>query len=167
MLFTKSVATKAYLLSQRAFSTTNPSNFSYLIKSLPKTVPKLPHPGHVKSVNLWRNLFIVAGIPALLLINYNIEFLEDHHPPRPEFHPYEYMRKRTKVIFFVLLEYSLGSISLSILFISFFSKLTRDFRGAMATTRYFIIRITTLCQTAMRSTRAKVARDTATKQHYY
>ena len=120
MLFTKSVATKAYLLSQRAFSTTNPSNFSYLIKSLPKTVPKLPHPGHVKSVNLWRNLFIVAGIPALLLINYNIEFLEDHHPPRPEFHPYEYMRKRAKVIYFVLLEYSLGSISLSIIFISFF-----------------------------------------------
>ena len=46
---------------------------------------------------MWRNLFIFGGIPAIILINANIILFEDHHPKRPEFRPYEYMRKRTKV----------------------------------------------------------------------
>jgi cytochrome c oxidase subunit 6a len=49
-----------------------------------------------KGVNLWRNLFFLFGIPAILLVNANIMFFEEHHPKRADFAPYEYMRKRSK-----------------------------------------------------------------------
>jgi len=32
----------------------------------------------------------------LVIVNYSIMYLEEHHPKRPDFHPYEYMRKRSK-----------------------------------------------------------------------
>ena len=48
VLFAKSALTKAYLLSQRTFSTTKANNFAYLIKSIPAPFKKLPHPEHVK-----------------------------------------------------------------------------------------------------------------------
>ena len=50
VLFSKSAATKAFLLSQRAFSTTKSNAFNYLIKELPMPSKKLPHPEHVKSI---------------------------------------------------------------------------------------------------------------------
>jgi hypothetical protein len=53
----------------------------------------------LKGINLWRNLFIFAGIPVIALVNVNIELFEEHHPKRPDFKPYEYLRKRTKVSF--------------------------------------------------------------------
>jgi hypothetical protein len=120
VLFAKSALTKAYLLSQRTLTTTKANNFAYLIKSVAQPFKKLPHPDHVKGrhlnifklnlhfyynisltpgVSMWRNLFLLAGIPAILLINANIMLFEDHHPKRPEFKPYEYMRKRQKVLF--------------------------------------------------------------------
>ncbi|RNA24542.1 cytochrome c oxidase subunit mitochondrial-like [Brachionus plicatilis] len=89
VLFAKSALTKSYLLAQSR-------NFSYLIKELPKVPKKVPTPEHTSSINLWRNIFIFAGIPALLAINFNVMFLEEHHPKRADFHPYQHMRKRNK-----------------------------------------------------------------------
>jgi hypothetical protein len=43
-------------------------------------------------------MFFVAAIPAIILVNINVEFFEEHHPKRADFRPYEYMRKRQKVI---------------------------------------------------------------------
>ena len=72
-------------------------SFAYLIKNTPKPAPKVPHgPEHAKTVNMWRNLFFAAAVPAILLVNKNVEFIEEHHPKRAEFHPYEYMRRRVK-----------------------------------------------------------------------
>ncbi len=45
---------------------------------------------------MWRNLFFLAGIPAIALVNLNCFYFEEQHPPRPEFLPYEHMRKRSK-----------------------------------------------------------------------
>ena len=45
---------------------------------------------------MWRNLFFLAAIPAIALVNINVEFFEEKHPKRVDFHPYEYMRKRQK-----------------------------------------------------------------------
>ena len=96
VLFAKSALTKAYLMSSRAFSTTPSNSFAYMIKSLSKPSPKVPHPTHVKSVNMWRNLFFLAALPAIALVNINVEFFEEHHPKRADFKPFEYMRKRQK-----------------------------------------------------------------------
>jgi len=46
---------------------------------------------------MWRNLFFLAGIPAIILVNINAFYFEDQHPARPEFKPYDHMRKRSKV----------------------------------------------------------------------
>jgi hypothetical protein len=48
VLFAKNALTKAYLLSNRAFSTTQSNQFAYLIRNIPKPAPKVPHPTHVK-----------------------------------------------------------------------------------------------------------------------
>ena len=118
VLFAKSALTKACLLSQRAFSTSRSNAFSYMIKEIPIPSKKVPHPEHVKSnlnrvfkndkkflnvlnfakgVSMWRNLFFLAGIPAIVLVNINAFYFEDQHPPRAEFKPFEHMRKRQKV----------------------------------------------------------------------
>lgn len=49
VLFVKNATTKAYLLSQRAFSTTKAANFNYLIKDIKLPFKKGPHPEHAKS----------------------------------------------------------------------------------------------------------------------
>jgi hypothetical protein len=43
-------------------------------------------------------MFFFVALPTIALIKLNIELFEDHHPPRPEFREYEYLRKRTKVL---------------------------------------------------------------------
>ena len=85
------------LIAYRKFATTNANKFADLIKVLPKPVPRLPHPEHVSGVALWKKLTFFAAIPAVILISCSVAFLDDHHPKRPEFVPYEYMRRRTKV----------------------------------------------------------------------
>ena len=102
VLFRANAITKSYLLAYRTFSTTNKKQFAELIKTLPKPVPKLPVPEHIPSVGLWKNLTFFAAIPAVLLITGSCYFLDDHHPKRPEFVPYEYMRRRLKVLPFPL-----------------------------------------------------------------
>ena len=126
VLFAKNAVTKSYLFGQRLANSAGAQparNFSYLIKSLPRpeNFRKLPHPDHVKGiiykfrrlivdllteltslncflgVSLWRNVFFLAGLPAVLLVNINISFFEDHFPKRADFHAYEYKHKRTKV----------------------------------------------------------------------
>jgi hypothetical protein len=122
VLFVKNAATKAHLLANRAFSTTQSNSFAYLIKNIPKPGPKVPFPHHVKckqiavfkksivivspnnsfflilkAVNMWKYLTIFAAIPALILVNINVQFFEEHYPKRAAFRPYEYMRKRQKV----------------------------------------------------------------------
>lgn len=51
----------------------------------------------IKGVAMWRNLFFLAGIPAIALVNVNCFYFEEQHPARPDFKPYEHMRKRSKV----------------------------------------------------------------------
>lgn len=112
VLFAKSALTRAVLAQKR--------QFSYMIKELPKTPTKVPFPSHVKGssqrtkkelslllnkwfrisikgVAMWKNLFFLAGIPAIALVNVNCFYFEEQHPARPEFKPYEHMRKRSKV----------------------------------------------------------------------
>lgn len=97
MLFARNALNQAYLLSSRSLTVSQRNSFAYLIRTLSRPGPKVPHPTHVKSVNMWRNMFILAAIPAILLVNINVQFFEEHHPKRADFHPYEYMRKRQKV----------------------------------------------------------------------
>ncbi len=46
---------------------------------------------------MWRNLFFLAGIPAIVLVNINAFYFEDQHPKRADFLPFDYLRKRQKV----------------------------------------------------------------------
>ena len=49
VLFGKSLSTTRLLNAYRAFSTTNSNSFAYLIKTIPRPSPKVPHPEHAKS----------------------------------------------------------------------------------------------------------------------
>ncbi len=97
VLFRTSAITRTYLSAYRTFSTTNKKQFAELIKTLPRPHPKVPHPEHVAGIALWKKLTFFAAVPAVLLITGSVAFLDDHHPKRPEFIPYEYMRRRIKV----------------------------------------------------------------------
>jgi hypothetical protein len=46
---------------------------------------------------LWKKAFLFIGIPIVGLVSFNVFFLEDHHPERAEFKPYDYMRIRNNV----------------------------------------------------------------------
>lgn len=92
---------------------------------------------------MWRNLFLLGGLPAILLVNANIILFEEHHPKRPDFAPFEYMRKRQKVYLFYL--FTIESINEHI-FHAFFINYNRDSHGEMVTTLCSTTQITTLYQ---------------------
>ena len=93
---------------------------------------------------MWRNLFFLAGIPAIVLVNINAFYFEDQHPPRAEFKPFEHMRKRQKVKKILIL------LKLRIFHYFYTLYLKRDSHGVMVIIPYFTMNTTMLCQKAMK-----------------
>ncbi|XP_026464001.1 cytochrome c oxidase subunit 6A2, mitochondrial-like [Ctenocephalides felis] len=54
--------------------------------------------GHSGGASLWKKLTFLVAFPAvgLCMLNAYLGHVEDHHTPRPEFIPYEHLRRRNK-----------------------------------------------------------------------
>lgn len=104
VLFQRSALAKNYLLANRLFSTSNKRSFAELIRTIERPMKKTTHADQAGTTKFWKYAFFLAALPAVALVKLNIDLYEDHHPPRPEFKEFEYLRKRAKVFENLLLK---------------------------------------------------------------
>lgn len=98
--------------------------------------------------SLWKKLTFLVAFPAvgLCMLNAYLGHVEDHHTPRPEFIPYEHLRRRNKVSDYV--SKILLMLFHSILII--FCLICSDSHGVMDNARSSTTRMSMLCLMVMK-----------------